>query len=294
MSVPDQNFVGAYGSLYPQNVAELRTGGEVTIYMHRLFQSPGEYIVPESETISISLAINGGFSAGLNLGQGYFRQIVPTNSFGVIAPRSGTTTFQIPCFLDALNISIPIARATSVAAGALDGIGSLGLSLAEDVTSVSLIQSLWHELAERGPRGALFVDRAVDLLVLRLLRLSGAPDEAWVGDKPQYIRDWRVRRSLELLEARIADDIGLAEIANEAGLSSTHFAAVFRAATGMPPHRWLMKRRVERACGLLHDPGRPITDIALACGFSSSQHFATAFRKYMDTTPSAYRRERLA
>lgn len=62
----------------------------------------------------------------------------------------------------------------------------------------------------------------------------------------------------------------------------------------LTPHRWLVQRRIARACEMLADPRVSVTEIALACGFSSSQHFATAFRKHMGATPSAYRRDRLA
>lgn len=290
---PDlQDFVRAYGALYPQNVAELRTGEKSSVYMHRLTQKPGEYIIPGSDTISISLALHGGFSAGLDLGHGYFRQAVPAYAFGVIGPQSGTTRFEIPCRLEALNFSIPVARARVVTGGEPADIGALAGNLVEDAMCVHLLQSLWLELSERGPRGSLFVDRAIDVLVLRLLRLSGASDREFVCDKP-YVSDWRVRRSMEMLAGRLGDDIRLAEVASEVGLSPTHYAALFRAATGLPLHRWLMKRRVARACDLLCDPRRSITDIAFSCGFASSQHLATAFKKQIGTTPSEYRRDRL-
>jgi AraC family transcriptional regulator len=49
--------------------------------------------------------------------------------------------------------------------------------------------------------------------------------------------------------------------------------------------------RVARACELLHDPRRPITDVSLAVGFSSQSHLTEVFRRTMKTTPAAYRRE---
>jgi len=106
--------------------------------------------------------------------------------------------------------------------------------------------------------------------------------------------DWRIRRSLEEIEARLADDIGLIELAAAVGLSPSHYATLFRTATGMPPHAWLVKRRVERACELLLNPHSSITDIAFALGFPSSQHFATTFRKHIGASPSEWRKARLA
>ncbi len=64
----------------------------------------------------------------------------------------------------------------------------------------------------------------------------------------------------------------------------------FRASTGSPPYRYVLGRRIERAKDLLADTSLSITDVALACGFSSSAHFATAFRQAQGATPSSYRR----
>ena len=60
-----------------------------------------------------------------------------------------------------------------------------------------------------------------------------------------------------------------------------------------PPHRWLMRRRFERACELLNDPRQSITDVAHLCGFASSQDLATVFRKRLGIAPAIYRRQRL-
>lgn len=105
--------------------------------------------------------------------------------------------------------------------------------------------------------------------------------------------DWRIRRSIEEIEARIAEDLGLVELATAVGLSPSHYALLFRSTVGMSPHAWLVKRRIERACEMLCSPELAITDIALALGFSSSQHFATTFRKHCGVPPSIWRSQRL-
>jgi AraC family transcriptional regulator len=106
--------------------------------------------------------------------------------------------------------------------------------------------------------------------------------------------DWRLARAIDYLEARIAEDIGLRELADVAAVSPSRLSALFRSSTGEPPHRWLMRRRFERACEMLADPRASVTEVAHACGFASSQHLATVFRKRLGTTPSDYRRERLS
>jgi AraC family transcriptional regulator len=101
-----------------------------------------------------------------------------------------------------------------------------------------------------------------------------------------------VRRALDYIEGHLGDDIGVLELSAVAALSPAHFTKMFRGAVGMPPHRWLLERRLERAQAMLADPRASVTEIALACGFGSSQHFATAFRKSRGVTPSDYRRSR--
>lgn len=103
-------------------------------------------------------------------------------------------------------------------------------------------------------------------------------------------RDWRLHRAIEYLEAHLADELDLGEIAASVGLSVTRLAALFREATGEPPRRWLMHRRFARACELLATSSLSVTEIAHRCGFASSQHLATVMRRRHATTPSDYRR----
>ena len=104
--------------------------------------------------------------------------------------------------------------------------------------------------------------------------------------------DWRIRRAVQYLDAHLADDVGVAELAAEVGLSPGHLTATFRRETGLPPHRWLMQRRLERAGDLLAGSRRSITEIAYACGFASSQHLSTLFRRQTGQTPGEHRRRR--
>lgn len=67
---------------------------------------------------------------------------------------------------------------------------------------------------------------------------------------------------------------------------------MFKAATGQTPHRYLLELRLSSAQSMLMDPALPLTDIALACGFSSHAHLSTAFRSRFGAAPSAYRRDR--
>jgi AraC-like DNA-binding protein len=95
------------------------------------------------------------------------------------------------------------------------------------------------------------------------------------------------------MEGHIQGDISVSDLSHAAGIPITDVNAGLRAATGLSPWQFVLLRRVERAKNLLTTSRRAMSEIAFECGFSSSQHFATAFKKQVGTTPSAYRRERM-
>jgi AraC family transcriptional regulator len=101
---------------------------------------------------------------------------------------------------------------------------------------------------------------------------------------------WVERRALDLMQARLSEDISLDELAAEAQLSPFHFARMFKQSVGVPPRVYLTRLRVEKACELLEHSDLPITEIALEVGYSSNQVLARVFAKHMRVTPSEFRR----
>ena len=85
--------------------------------------------------------------------------------------------------------------------------------------------------------------------------------------------------------------LDVAALARVALTSEAHFIRSFRAAFGETPHRYLQRRRVERAMFLLRETDRSVTDICLDVGFTSLGTFSRTFRGIVGETPSAYRRE---
>jgi AraC family transcriptional regulator len=171
-------------------------------------------------------------------------------------------------------------------------LGVLHTGHAEDPTVSAILDHLWNEASTGNLGWRLATESAVVTLGVALLRarerLERAPPHAAV----KRVCDWRVRRVIERMETEIGSDVGLRELAADVGLSPSHLSAVFVAAVGVPPHRWLLRRRVARARELLTRTRQSVTDIALSCGFSSSQHFATVFRKLEGCTPMESRRGR--
>ena len=171
-------------------------------------------------------------------------------------------------------------------------LGILHSGHAEDRTVSAILNHLWNEASAGALAWRLATESAVVTLGVALLRarakLERMPGHASVN----RACDWRVRRVMERMETEIGSDIGLRELASNVGLSPSHLSAVFVAVAGVPPHRWLLRRRVERARELLARTRRSITDIALCCGFSSSQHFSTVFKGQEGCTPTDFRNGR--
>lgn len=134
------------------------------------------------------------------------------------------------------------------------------------------------------PGGRLFADGLASALAARLLALQSRKPPAAVPARA--LPAWRLRQVLEYIEAHLERDLRLAELAAVAGFSVSHFKPLFKQATGLPAHRFVLERRVERARTLLQEGRRGISDIAQACGFSHASHMARSLRRSLGATPS--------
>ena len=101
----------------------------------------------------------------------------------------------------------------------------------------------------------------------------------------------RMLRVRDAMDRTYAQPLDIASLARIACLSPTHLIRTFRATFGETPHRYLQRRRVERAMYLLRATDRSVTDICLDVGFTSLGTFSRTFRSIVGITPSEYRRD---
>jgi AraC-like DNA-binding protein len=104
------------------------------------------------------------------------------------------------------------------------------------------------------------------------------------------LASWQLRRASEMMMARIGGDIALSDVAAGCGLSLSYFTRAFKQSTGDPPHRWLLRQRVERAKELLRDPRMTLAEVAVACGFADQSHFTRVFNTLAGASPGVWRR----
>lgn len=100
---------------------------------------------------------------------------------------------------------------------------------------------------------------------------------------------WRFKRVAAYVDEHLAEAVTLADMAEAAGLSRMHFAAQFRIATGMRPHEYLLRRRIDRAQEMLLESRDSLVEIALGVGFQTQAHFTTVFRRFVGDTPYQWR-----
>lgn len=125
-------------------------------------------------------------------------------------------------------------------------------------------------------------------LAFVLERLGQHLDRA-VGPLPAVRDDVLADRVRHLLDSRIADGVTLDELAGTFGVHPTHVVRAFTRRHGLPPHRYLTGRRIDRARRLLL-AGLPPAEVATAVGFHDQAHLTRHFRRMLATTPAAYAR----
>lgn len=162
-----------------------------------------------------------------------------------------------------------------------------------------VVQSLSHALQTVERRGDSVSGLCADALRLAVIaRILSIHHRSAQPTEPQQraslpklgLVKWRLRRAIAFIDEHIDEKITLADMASASGLSRMHFAAQFQVATGLRPHEYLLKRRIERAQTLMRATREPLVQIALSVGFQSQAHFTTVFRRFVGETPYRWRR----
>jgi AraC family transcriptional regulator len=154
----------------------------------------------------------------------------------------------------------------------------------------ALVAAARAEMVAGFPSGRLFLDSVEQAMAVALVKghaVRHRPVQIYRGG----LGSARLRRIKELVHAKIEDDLSLDEMAQSVGLSTAHFARMFRKSTGETPHQFVLRQRVERAKAMLRAPDARVLDVAVACGFKTQQHFAQVFRDVWGVSPTEYRQD---
>jgi AraC family transcriptional regulator len=154
----------------------------------------------------------------------------------------------------------------------------------------ALVVAARAEMVAGFPSGRLFLDSVEQAMAVALVRghaVRRRPVQVYRGG----LGSARLRRIKELVHAKLGDDLSLDEMAQSIGLSTAHFARMFRKSTGETPHQFVLRQRVERAKAMLRAPAARVLDVAVACGFKTQQHFAQVIRDVCGVSPTQYRQD---
>jgi len=109
---------------------------------------------------------------------------------------------------------------------------------------------------------------------------------------PQGLAPWQIRRVLTYVDSNLDTPIRNKDLAGVARLSEFHFNVAFRKSVGHSPHEYIIRRRMERAQGLMLSTEKTLSEIAAECGLADQSHFTRLFRRFVGESPAAWRRAR--
>jgi AraC-like DNA-binding protein len=158
-----------------------------------------------------------------------------------------------------------------------------------DLVMFGLAQALAGAMEEPGDGTAMFSDCIALAFFAHIVRAYGSVP-AGGRNARGGLASWQLQRARDFINANLAGDPSVSEVAKVCGLSTNYFVRAFKQATGVPPYRWLTKQRIERAKELLQDPGRELADIAQLCGFVDQSHFTRVFSRSEGYSPGRWRR----
>ena len=145
------------------------------------------------------------------------------------------------------------------------------------------------EVGNSDPSSRLYVE-ALSIALMHELVRSERTASRTASPLRGGLPRWQQKRVAEFIEEHLAEDISLATLAELVDLSLYHFARAFKLSFGVPPHRYHMARRMERARSLLQGSALSVTRIGIQIGFRDTSSFTRAYRKFAGVAPSEYRR----
>jgi AraC family transcriptional regulator len=217
--------------------------------------------------------------------------------------RSGTITlipeghdgrWDIEGPIEVSHVYLPDSRLQDAAEQLAGGkrVELLGRVGFEDSSAARIMELLSREAATNDPASRLFVEQAMDLLCIQLIRGHSSHASLELDTPRGGLADWQIRKVTRYMHEHLDEEIGLEELAALVSLSRFHFCTAFRKATGQTPYNWLVMQRIAEARRLLSIPDLPVTEIALAVGYQTPSAFTAAFRKLVGASPTEYRRLR--
>ncbi|MEL6280633.1 MAG: AraC family transcriptional regulator [Pseudomonadota bacterium] len=254
------------------------------------------WVRAEAHSVDVNLNL-GKFRVGLNSDR--LREFLGTPDTAIFFPRGTEIRLQAENTTPGLVLEVCDTTLSEWLQGA--EIGAVPEAVDRyhhDRTTGELgrlaIRSVMQASQRRGPADRLTVEALAMAIGARSIAQLAAPD----GDVDAEIERWRshshgpsIARAIDYLETHLTESgLRIQDLACAAAMSSSHFATVFKVATGETPYAFILRRRAEFARDLIAGTREPLGQIAYTAGFSSQAHMSTVFRRVFGATPGALRR----
>jgi AraC family transcriptional regulator len=224
--------------------------------------------------------------------EGVKRHVPPPAGAIVVMPAGSPAMWRWGGSKDSLHIYLEPALAARVAAEAFDLDPARlivppldGLDLPHLRTAMRAVDA---ELTAGGAGGPLAAESLANVLAVHLIRQVLAPRQPARGPDGALPRG-RLRAVIEYIEEHLDCSPTLAQIAGVARLSPYHFARQFKTATGLPPHEYVIARRVRRAEQILKGGDLSLAEVAAQAGFADQSQFSRHFKRLVGVTPGQFR-----
>lgn len=211
-----------------------------------------------------------------------------------LSPAGLTQAMRLDSAVTVLNVRFEPRFFDRVAAESFEVRGGRAAAFApvlhaHDPRVAHIGAALTAEIEAGFPSGRLYGDSLATALTAHLLRAYATQPPApggYKGGMPGH----RLRRIVDYINEHLERDLTLAEIAAAAGMNPYHLSRAFKQETGLAPHQYVLRRRVERAKALLAETELSIVEVGFRVGFQSQSHFTNIFRRLTGVTPRAFRR----
>jgi AraC family transcriptional regulator len=253
------------------------------LYVSTQSESPYQASFDAAGTHLVILHLDGPVTVRRGHGRLNRERRIPAGGL-FMHPASRDLTVELGGRLDTVHAYLSDDAVRETAGGPVALSEELGTA---DPLVEQLMLTLDGVLRRWEPAARTYVDHLTGLFAAHLVHHYS---EARSLSDGGGLSDRQLAAARELMAARLAEPVPLADLAEVAALSVSQFTRRFKAVTGETPHRFLMRMRVEQACRLLRGSALPVAEIAARCGFSHQEHLTRVMRARLGTTPAAYRR----
>ena len=166
----------------------------------------------------------------------------------------------------------------------------------QDPLLTQIALALWRELEEGAPTGKLFAQCATQMLILQFLRHHTAAGKVVTAtlESSHTLTAQQLHRVTAYIRDHSGQDLTLEVLAQQTGFSPYHFARLFRQTTGETPHQCVRRERLAHAQRLLKSSKLSLAQVAVESGFADQSYLTRVFKRALNVTPAAYRRECLS